>query len=526
MMRKLAGTPGLVFGLVVVWKLALFAFTAQPIPLCDSFFYDGAVVNLLNGGRYCNPSLALVLPISGTEVFSAYPPLYQVVLYGWMCVFGTSAWAAMALHQVLFVLYVLVLFGIFQRLKTPALWVNGAGLFLFVNTFHDRPDSLAILLGVGAIYAWVRAQDPTVASARSGPAPGAAVRGSGWNWLAAGLIVLTLATNLQFGGIYLGCLWVLALANAALRRARIPWGPLAATILIPAVLVVFVKFGHPRLWEGFQEHATRSPGVTSFRLPNWSDTTRALRTLPGFGLAVVLGAGLWWQRRERVTAWFKSVDAMVWLGMVAAVLVFTIAALTFLSSNSVLAAGYLQPLVIGLLLGAFANELPAYGRKWLWPSVFVALAAVCALRAVGMTTWGVACAADVSHGRAVQLVRQSLNELPPGATVAVSAGFLYEAVQHQELRVLHSDWLTPPDGGGVSRAEAVATLKPAKLILTQFDHYRLYGEAIAELQSHTNLVHVNIINTAGVPVPDAALTVQKVVQNISWAPVIVEFSWK
>ena len=71
---------GLVITAVLLWKLALLVFARLPIPANDLFFYDGAVVNFLLHGEYTNPSLALALPIAGTEVFSAYPPLYQLVL--------------------------------------------------------------------------------------------------------------------------------------------------------------------------------------------------------------------------------------------------------------------------------------------------------------------------------------------------------------------------------------------------------------------------------------------------------------
>ena len=109
----------LVFVLVFAWKVALLLFSAQPVPANDSFFYDGPVVNLLLHGQYVNPSLALAFPISGTEVFSAYPPLYQLVLLPWMLVFGTSALSAIWLHLLLFGFYLLILLAIFKQLRTP-----------------------------------------------------------------------------------------------------------------------------------------------------------------------------------------------------------------------------------------------------------------------------------------------------------------------------------------------------------------------------------------------------------------------
>src|ERR1043165_2413529 len=107
-MNRFLGRPALVFALVLTWKLALFVGTVQPVPANDAFFYDGAIVNFLHGGAYANPSVEIARPISGTVVFSAYPPLYQLVLLGWMSVFGTSAPSAMGLHLGLFALYALL----------------------------------------------------------------------------------------------------------------------------------------------------------------------------------------------------------------------------------------------------------------------------------------------------------------------------------------------------------------------------------------------------------------------------------
>ena len=150
--------PWLVFSLVFAWKIALFIFTAQPIPANDAYFYDGAVIHHLLHGGYFNPCVALAFPVSGGEVFSAYPPLYQLPLLVWMSVFGVSALSAMGLHLCLFLLYAVVLLAIFRRLQMPAWCVNAAGVFLLGFTFHDRPDSFAHLLGVLAVYACVRSR--------------------------------------------------------------------------------------------------------------------------------------------------------------------------------------------------------------------------------------------------------------------------------------------------------------------------------------------------------------------------------
>ena len=111
--------PALVFLLVFGWKVALFLLSTQPVPANDAFFYDGAVVNRLVNGGYFNPSLAVALPISGTKVFCAYPPLHEGALLAWMSVFGTSARAAIGFHLFLFGIYELLLLTIFKRLKMP-----------------------------------------------------------------------------------------------------------------------------------------------------------------------------------------------------------------------------------------------------------------------------------------------------------------------------------------------------------------------------------------------------------------------
>jgi hypothetical protein len=95
-MRRFFSRAGAVFAPVFAWKAILLIFTGQPLPMSDAYFYDRAVVNWLLHGKYANPSLALVMPIAGREVFSAYPPRYQASLLGWMSLFGVSAISAMA----------------------------------------------------------------------------------------------------------------------------------------------------------------------------------------------------------------------------------------------------------------------------------------------------------------------------------------------------------------------------------------------------------------------------------------------
>src|SRR5512135_1967940 len=186
MFRRFFQRTSAVFALVFAWKIVLLVGFTLPIPSNDSFFYDGPVVNYLQHGKYANPALALALPISGTEVFCAYPPLYQAALLGWMGLCGTSVVAAMAFHLVLFGVFMMILLAILRRLALPLWTIHVAGGFLLLITFHDRPDSLAHVFGIAAVFCWIRSQ---AVLTRDNAAPNARKDG-GWGWAMAAFVVL------------------------------------------------------------------------------------------------------------------------------------------------------------------------------------------------------------------------------------------------------------------------------------------------------------------------------------------------
>lgn len=519
MFRRISGIAGTGFVIVVLWKILLLIATVQPVPFSDAFFYDGPVVNVLNGGAYVNPSLELVLPISGTKVYSAYPPLYQGVLWGWMSVFGPGVAAAMWLHLLLFVVYGLAVLAVLRELGTPARWVNFGSLFLFGITFHDRPDSLALACGCWALYAWLRAGR---AGSRS--------PGNAWCWLGVTMNLLALATSPQIGLAFLAWSWWLVLAQSRVARQPVPWFALAASVVVPAVLVFAVRAGNPLLWEGFQEHLTQTPTLLGWQAGNAFGLLKAQllklsRTAPGIFFAG--GCLAWWCVRagRAALSWLSARDA-VFLAttmLVAGCLIF--AATVLLVPSVIHWLGYLQPLVVALTLMLFERVgAPARVSPWL-TRIFLLLALVVGIRAVGMSTWGVACAVDSSEGESVRRVRQAILDAPQGSTVVLSAVFLYEANCHRTVRSVHADWLTSyrqPTG----LARRLIEIQPAKLVLTQFDWYRRYEPFIAELRTQTNVVAVTVANTAGLRPPEAFPRFQKIVQHISWAPVIVELDWK
>lgn len=509
--------PWLVFALVFGWKLALLLVAALPVPANDSFFYDGAVVNWLLHGRYVNPSLAQVLPIAGAEVFSAYPPLYQAVLLPWMFLFGTSALSAMWLHLVLFGCYLLALLAVLRRLEVPDGAASLAGLFLFSLTFHDRPDSLAQVFGMLAVYAWVRSRTALGAS----PASPAAGR---WRWALAGWAVLCVATSLQIGATYVALLWFGELAVVMLAGEKPSLGPLAATVLVPAALVALVVVCFPHLWAGFEEHARHTPSVTGLRGPRLGDLLKVARTVPGVLAAAILLPWLLTRRPARARGGGVRI---VFLASALTALAVMMAGLTFLTANVVGIAGYLQPLIVacGLAWAASVSARPSAIR--FQRGLFVALALLASIRALGLTTWGVACATDVSYWKAVGMVRRELADVRAGQPIVLSSAYLYEAARHPNVRWIHSDWPGPADAADRNPdLPALLRLKPAKLVLTQFDYFRRYEAQLAALGSRPEVAALKVRQTARVAAPDSIRSLQRVVQHLAWAPVIIDVEWR
>lgn len=501
-MRRLASISGITFALFLVWKVGLLGFTVQPVPSNDSFFYDGPVVNFLLQGKYCNPALAMVMPISGTEVFAAYPPLYQGALLAWMKGFGTSALAAMWLHVTLLGVFALTVVLLLRQMHVPALAVNVAGLFLFGITFHDRPDTLAQVLGALALLAVVR----------------------GLYWPAAVFLLLTFGTSLQIGGIY--ALWVALLTAGAtwLRPVKFPW---AAALTLAGALVslaALVKFGHPQLWAGFQEHVRITPSVTGLRVPRMDELLKVARTAPGIILVVLALAWLAVSGRINRERLRQSPALLVALGGALTALALMGGCLFVLTPNTIGIASYLQPMIVGSFLAAGMAGVRATTLRWTQLTPFLAAALLVSVRAIGLTTWGVACARDVSYETARAKVSLEMAAVPPSSTVIVSAAFLYEAARHDKVTWLHSDW---PASSAQANWElrALENLKPAKLILTQFDYYRRYETVMTEFQRTHPLVATHTTNLAHVRPPDAYPSLRKVVQHVSWAPVVIDFTW-
>ena len=501
-MRRLVNISGITFAIYYLWKVSLLLLTSQPIPANDSFFYDGPVVNYLLHGKYCNPSLAMVLPISGNEVFCAYPPLYQAVLLGWMKCFGTSQLAAMWLHVTLLAGFALTVLQIFRQLNTPALAVNIAGLFLFGITFHDRPDTLAHLLAALAVLALVR----------------------GLPWATAVFLTLTFCTSLQIGGIYSLWLGLFVVSEAWFAKRPIPWAAALSFASVLIALIALVKFGYPRLWEGFREHVAITPSVTGLRVPRLDDILKIVRSSPGILLVVAMLMIFAFNWR----AFLNHLAASAQLRLVAsgtlAALALMCGCLVVLTPNTIHVANYLQPVIVGGALALVGSGLIDVKWRCIIHGLFLAAALLVSIRAIGMTTWGVLCHRDVNRTEALNLVNQSLDSAPDNSTVFVSAAYLYNTAQRTNITWLHSDWATRAIEGDWE-LRAIKERRPSRLLLTQFDYYRRYERIVSQFRRERGDVEVQITNTARVQPSDALPSMRKVIQHISWAPVIVEFTW-
>ena len=76
------------------------------------------------------------------------------------------------------------------------------------------------------------------------------------------------------------------------------------------------------------------------------------------------------------------------------------------------------------------------------------------------------------------------------------------------------------------RSDGLIRLKPVKLVLTQFDYYRSFLPVLEQLRGKSDLVKITVRDQAAVRTPDSIPSFQRVVQHISWAPVVVDLDWQ
>ncbi len=517
--------PWLVFAVFFAWKLALFLLAAQPVPANDAFFYDGAVVNYLLHSGYFNPAIVALFPICGGQLFGAYPPLYQAVLLGWMSLFGTSVFSAMALHLALIGLGALLLYGVLRKLQTPVWCLHFAGAWLFLLTFHDRPDTLAQVLGLLSVYAWTRSRllfNAVPADAPAKPSPL-------WTWLMAAAVVLCLATSLQIGGTYFMLALLGTTAAVYARHERFPFGPMLMMILTPPVLVMLVKTQFPLAWAGFQENVNLNPSfLTGWHAPTLLSILKALRTVPG--VLFVTGLLLWCGIRRPgrlVSVLWTGPGLVLTLSLLASLGVTAVSLAMFAPELIVNMVNYLQPLVVADKLALASNLFPeTHSGRWLRAQTagLMLLLLLGCVRGIGMSTWGLACARDVSSSAALHRVDDELERQPAHSAAVLSSAYLYEAARQTNVALIHSDYVRSSLRS--TDTEGVLERKPVLLILTQYDYYRRFETVVSDLKSNPQVRGVRVENTARIRAPDSYPQLRQVIQHIAWAPVIIDIAWK
>ena len=503
--------PLLGLGLVVLWRVALLGFTAQPIPANDAFFYDGAVVNWLLHGHYCNPPIAYLFPISGGEIFSAYPPLYQAGLLCWMTVFGTSVMSAMAFHTALFAVTGGVLVFILKKYFPAENGLALVPLLLLAFTFDDRPDAQAHLFGLLAIFLALKFLNEPIA------------------WRLAALLVLALLCALfsacVTGALYFGAGFLMLMFAWRRGLGVRKFLPFVATGGIFLCVVLAIAKLEPRWWAGFMENASQqSVASVGLRIPNVGDLLKLVRTLPVFVLALALLPLLalrWRDLCRRQESWLALTAGVFILGWGAIA-----ADLTLLSPQYVGQLVYLQVLLAAGLLALLPEIFPRPAKCFCVP-VLAACVLLISIRAVGMCTWGAACAVKNGRVKSEAMVRRELQVSSASpAPVLVSSAYLYAAATGAVTNVFYADWYfdhahwtNNADVAGLMR------LRPQKLVLTQFDYYRSFAIPLEKLRQQSGVVVIGVRDEAQVRTPDSMPALQRVVQHISWAPVVVDLRW-
>jgi hypothetical protein len=341
-------------------------------------------------------------------------------------------------------------------------------------------------------------------------------------------VLLAFCASLQIGGIYLLVVSIAMILACRIDKEPLPVLPLAVMVLMPMLLTLLVVLALPTAWAGFMENVRQTPFITGFRVPHWQEVAKMIRTVPGI-LVVTATLPFWWFNRFRSSepdAVGVRHEILLFAALLPA-LGLLVASLSIISANTVAISNYLQPMIVAASLALCASL--QMEQKWLrWQVAFLVPAIVLgSVRAVGMTTWGLACAADVNYPAAMQRLEQELANHPAQSKIVMSSALLYGASTHKELHLIHSDWMTRAGGDSlVSDSQALLALKPEKLVLTQYDYYRRFEAVLERVKDDPSLKDMQVTNLAHTPTPDSIPALQKVVQHISWAPVIVNLYWR
>ena len=345
------------------------------------------------------------------------------------------------------------------------------------------------------------------------------------NWkTAAGLALVlfgALYSTVIVGAFYFGAGFLTVTAAWLTQRKHSLFTPFfAAAGLFAAVTLAIATF-EPLWWHGFLENSQQTPIRTvGLRLPHTLELVKLLRTAPVFLLGAAL-LPLLFQRARRFAR-------EPWLALFAGVFLtgsaMLVATMTVVAPDYVTYVMFTQVIVAAGLLTLTETLLPRCRRRLALALLGCTL--LISIRAVGITTWGAACALKNSYGQTQATLESELEPFTRTNTaVILSSPYLYRALALGVQHPVHSDWFynhaTATAGSDIA---ALQRLRPPKLVLTQFDYYRAFAPLVARLRPEMVTVHVR--DFALVRPPDAIPALSRVVQHISWAPVIVDLEWK
>ena len=376
-------------------------------------------------------------------------------------------------------------------------------------TFGDRPEDLAHPLGLVALLLVARNFDGHC----------------GWK-PAAGVTLLLLAalyTSPVSAAFYFGTgLVTVAFAWPAHRRSVVFLPFIAAAAMFAAIAFAIARL-EPLWWQGFMEVARQQSVITTgFHLPRGMDILKLVRTAPVFLLAFGLV--------PVALARWKEFASDAWLQLTAGIFLagwaFILADLILLSAQYVGYVLFSQIILAAGLLMLVEKFFPTRRRQFQW--LILGCVALVSVRAVGVTTWGAACAWKNGYGRTHAALRAELEPFTRTNTpVFISSAYLYSAMEFGVQYPIYADWyFNHATWTNNVALNGLVRFKPAKLVLTQFDYYRSFQPVVEQLRRQPELVRLNVRDQAAVRTPDSIPSLQRVVQHISWAPVIVDLEWK
>jgi hypothetical protein len=418
----------------------------------------------------------------------------------------------MALHLALFAVSGFLALAIVEKFFPKTVGYGIVVLLFFGLTFDDRPDGLAYVFGLGAL--WLVAQQISEDRFCLGTAIGLLLA-----------LLLGLYTSIIVGAYFFG-VGFLACALAYLWRRNLYWfAPFIAAAVLFAIIAFSIAGLEPRWWAGFMESARQQSVMsTGFHAPHRNDIFKLVRTAPVFLLGLAALPLLASRRKEifsRESVWLALVTGIFVVGWVLLLVAVTLLAPTYVSyaifTQIILAAG---------LLALAQTYFPE--RAFLLRAAVLGCVLLVSIRAAGMTTWGVACAWKNSYQSAQTTLRKELEPFViSDQTVLVSSAFLYGAADMGVKNAINCDWyFDHAHWTNNAQIEGLMRLQPPKMVLTQFDYYRSFVIPLEQLRQRPDLVEIRVRDLAAVPVPDANPSLQRVVQHISWAPVIVDLDWK